>query len=38
LAVLDPHGDLAKDLLPFVPRERADDVIIFDPGDTKRPL
>lgn len=38
LAVLDPHGDLANDLLPFIPRERADDVIIFDPSDTARPI
>lgn len=38
IAVLDPHGDLANDLLPFIPRERADDVIIFDPSDTSRPM
>lgn len=38
LAVMDPHGDLVKDLLPFIPRERADDVIIFDPSDLSRPL
>ncbi len=38
LCIMDPHGDLAKDLLPFIPRERADDVIIFDPSDTDRPL
>jgi hypothetical protein len=38
IAVIDPHGDLVKDLLPFIPRERADDVIIFDPSDTQRPL
>lgn len=38
IAVLDPHGDLAKDLLPFVPRERADDVIVFDPSDVERPI
>ncbi|MCH2188621.1 DUF87 domain-containing protein, partial [Candidatus Gracilibacteria bacterium] len=38
MCVMDPHGDLAKDLLPFIPRERADDVIIFDPSDTARPL
>jgi hypothetical protein len=38
LAVIDPHGDLAKDLIPFIPRERADDVIIFDPSDTARPM
>lgn len=38
VCVIDPHGDLARDLLPFIPRERADDVIIFDPSDTDRPL
>ena len=38
MAIIDPHGDLVKDLLPFVPRERADDVIVFDPSDTERPI
>jgi hypothetical protein len=38
IAVLDPHGDLAKDLLPFIPRERADDLVYFDPGDLSRPM
>ncbi|MDD3793792.1 MAG: DUF87 domain-containing protein [Candidatus Gracilibacteria bacterium] len=38
ICVIDPHGDLARDLLPFIPRERADDVIIFDPSDTSRPI
>lgn len=38
LAVIDPHWDLAKDLIPFIPRDRADDVIIFDPSDTARPM
>ncbi|HRI35941.1 MAG TPA: type IV secretion system DNA-binding domain-containing protein [bacterium] len=38
LAVIDPHGDLANDLLPFVPRERADDVIYFNPADIERPM
>ncbi len=38
VAVLDPHGDLARDLLPFIPRERADDVIYFDPSDLERPM
>ena len=37
-AIMDPHGDLVKDLLPFVPRERADDVIVFDPSDIARPI
>ncbi len=38
LCVLDPHGSLVEDLLPFVPRERVDDVVIFDPSDTERPM
>ena len=38
MAVIDPHGDLVKDLLPFIPRERADDVVIFDPSDLQRPM
>ena len=38
IAVIDPHGDLIKDLIPFIPRERADDVIIFDPSDIERPM
>ena len=37
-AIMDPHGDLVKDLLPFVPRERADDVIVFNPSDLARPI
>ena len=38
MAIIDPHGDLVKDLLPFVPRTRADDVIVFDPSDIQRPI
>lgn len=38
ICVMDPHGELANDVLPFVPRERADDIIIFNPSDTERPL
>lgn len=38
MAVIDPHGDLVKDLIPFIPRGRADDVIIFDPADQERPM
>jgi type IV secretory pathway TraG/TraD family ATPase VirD4 len=33
LAVLDPHGDLAEELLNFVPEERVKDVIYFNPDD-----
>ena len=38
LCVIDPHGSLIEDLLPFVPKERVDDVIIFDPSDLERPM
>jgi type IV secretory pathway TraG/TraD family ATPase VirD4 len=38
LAILDPHWDLAKELIGYIPRERADDVVYFDPGDLARPM
>jgi hypothetical protein len=38
IAVIDPHGDLVKDILNFIPRERADDLVYFDPGDLSRPM
>ncbi|HTM69146.1 MAG TPA: type IV secretory system conjugative DNA transfer family protein [Candidatus Binatia bacterium] len=38
VCVVDPHGDLVEDILACVPKERADDVIIFDPSDLERPI
>ncbi|KKR33041.1 MAG: hypothetical protein UU37_C0003G0036 [Candidatus Gottesmanbacteria bacterium GW2011_GWA2_41_12] len=38
VAVIDPHGDLIDGILKRIPPERAEDVIIFDPSDTERPL
>ncbi|MDP3988582.1 MAG: type IV secretion system DNA-binding domain-containing protein [Candidatus Levybacteria bacterium] len=38
LAVIDPHGDLIDDILPLIPPQRAEDVILFDPSDTQRPM
>ena len=38
LCVIDPHGSLIEDILPFIPRERADDVIYFNPADLERPM
>ncbi|MBT3865112.1 type IV secretion system DNA-binding domain-containing protein [Candidatus Peregrinibacteria bacterium] len=38
VCVIDPHGDLVEDILQYVPKERAKDVIIFDPSDTERPM
>ncbi|MBD3328417.1 type IV secretion system DNA-binding domain-containing protein [Candidatus Peregrinibacteria bacterium] len=38
VCVVDPHGDLIEELVQFVPKERAKDVIIFNPADTERPM
>lgn len=38
VCVVDPHGSLVEDILPYIPKERFEDVIIFDPADTERPL
>lgn len=38
VCVIDPHGDLVKDILQRIPIERAKDVILFAPADTERPL
>ncbi len=35
---MDPHGQLADDIFPHIPRERADDIIYFNPADTERPM
>jgi hypothetical protein len=34
---IDPHDTIEK-LLPLIPPERAEDVILFDPSDTARPM
>ena len=36
--VIDPHGDLVEDILKFIPKERAKDVIYFDAGNEDRPM
>jgi hypothetical protein len=38
LAVLDPHGDMFKELLKIIPEHRKQDVIIFDPNDEDHPI
>ncbi len=38
VCVIDPHGDLIEELAQFVPKERAKDVIIFNPSDMERPM
>ena len=38
VCIIDPHGDLIETILNNVPKERAEDVMIFDPADRERPL
>ena len=38
IGLIDPHGDLAKDLINHIPEDRIDDVIYFDPSDTEYPI
>lgn len=37
-AVIDPHGDLAQELLGYVPEYRAKDVVYFNPDDLAHPI
>ncbi|MFA6081280.1 MAG: type IV secretion system DNA-binding domain-containing protein [Patescibacteria group bacterium] len=38
VCVIDPHGDLIDDIIKYIPPERAEDVIYFDPSDVERPM
>lgn len=38
LVFIDPHGDSAEKILGFVPKDRAEDVIYFCPGDLENPM
>jgi len=38
VAVIDPHGDLIDVVLRLIPSKRSEDVILFDPSDTQRPM
>ncbi len=38
VAVVDPHGEFAERMLDFVPRERMNDVIYFNPADLEFPI
>ena len=38
ICVVDPHGDLIEDVLAHVPKERAKDVVYFNPADIDRPM
>jgi type IV secretory pathway TraG/TraD family ATPase VirD4 len=38
LAVLDPHGDMFRELLQIIPENRRKDVVVFDPSDRDFPI
>jgi hypothetical protein len=38
VGVLDPHGETIDKILERIPDERVDDVVVFDPSDTDRPV
>lgn len=38
LALIDPHGDLAEKIVDFVPANRVQDIVYFNPADMEFPL
>jgi hypothetical protein len=38
LMLLDPHGDLAEELLDYIPPRRIEDVIYVAPADLSHPI
>jgi hypothetical protein len=38
VGLIDPHGDLAEELLHHIPPERADHLVYFNPGDLEFPI
>ena len=38
ICMVDPHGDLIEDALAHSPKERAKDIVVFDPADATRPM
>jgi len=38
VAFIDPHGSAIADMLPLIPKERIEDVILFDPSDKETPF
>lgn len=38
VCVIDPHGTLIDEIIKRIPKERAEDVIVFDPANTERPM
>src|SRR5919204_1124146 len=38
VGVIDPHGDLAEDIIDAIPKERTNDVVYFNPSDLEYPM
>jgi len=38
VGVIDPHGDLIETTLSHIPKERIEDVVLFEPFDMERPV
>jgi len=38
VCVIDPHGEFIEHVIECIPKERAEDVIYFDPADMERPF
>jgi len=38
VAVVDPHGDLAEKIIEYIPKERINDVVYFNPSDINFPI
>lgn len=38
IAVVDPHGDLVNDIMKYIPADRIDDVVYFNPTDRDFPI
>ncbi len=38
MGIIDPHGDLIESILQFIPKNRNNDVVLFDPADRDYPI
>lgn len=38
LCLIDPHGDLVEEALGSIPKDRAEDVVLFDPSNMQKPM
>lgn len=37
VGVIDPHGDLTEEVLAYIPKERVEDIVLFEPFNMERP-